>query len=221
MAQEIRRGRAPKVPQETQLNKYREEKSSLLTLDNTIKPYNDEIFDKIGKELGMSSKAVHWAVSRNITQIFDEDEAEDIIANSKPAIGKIKNSVQDDEIDYLFDDNDDSVCVIVNISDKKELFYFEFVQQEGPSRSYTTLRPGWTDVLFDIIVRETQSTCVFNFKRANISVNEFKTSGVCGECKGTVKVESKNNRHTLQIEIKTTLFYSMILVENNCSVHKP
>lgn len=197
-----RRGRAPKVDMSEQLNKYRAEKALLITDDNTIKPWNDQIFATIGNELGMSAKAVHWAVTRNVSNIFEPDVAEDIIGKMGSQTAKIKHAQQEDQLEYMLNDNDDTICVIISIDDPKELFFFEFVQTEGPNRCYTTLRPGWTDALFRIIVRETQTACVYNFKRCNISNNEMKVSAICAECKGTVTIRSEQNRRKLRVEMK-------------------
>lgn len=139
---EKRRGRAPKVPLNEQLDKYRMEKLSLLTDDRTIKPYNDIVFETIGNELGMTPKAVHWSVTRNINEIFDTDEAEEINAKIKLQTTEIKHTHQENQIDYLFHKIDGTVNVIINVSDPKELYYFDFVQNEGPNRAWTSLRPG-------------------------------------------------------------------------------
>lgn len=91
-----------------------------------------------------------------------------------------------------------SVSISLNDTDR---YHFDLIVQEGPNRNYVTLRPGWPDHLFTIIVRETSSRCCFSFKRADISMKEFKTTGTCKECDGKVYVVSKNERKELLIQI--------------------
>lgn len=193
-------GRMPKVPYEDQFKEYKKEKSSLLTPSNEIKPYTDEIFTTIGKTLGMTPKAVHFAVTRNINEVFG-DEATKIVIPKANETMELKNTKDEEEIDYLFHGSDGNISVIVNIHDPKELFFFNLIEQVGPSRLRTTLRPGWTDTLFDIIVRETKTPCVYNFRRVDFTAGEFKVSGSCKECESTVLVNSSNNRRTLKIEM--------------------
>lgn len=175
------------------MEKYREKKSFLLAADQTIKPYTDNIFVELGTTLGMTNKAVHWAVSRHATDIFGDGNFVEIV--------ETKNTVsKEEDVDYMLN-KDGAIYVIINVRDPKELFYFDLVETVGPSRSYTSLRPGWTDTLFTIIARETGTSCVLNFKRANICGNEFTAVGSCKECQGTAKAESSNNRQTLRIEL--------------------
>lgn len=184
---------------DTQLNIYKRNESELLTIDKEIKPFTDDIFSKIRDELvnKMTVKAIHLSVQRHAVNIFGEKDHIDPMNNKKT--DAIKSA--DEDIDYLIND-DESLCVILNIRDPKEQYYFDLIENIGPVRSFTSLRPGWTDMLFTIITRETGLKCVLNFKRANITRNEFKAIGACNECKGTVKVTSSNNRQTLCLDIK-------------------
>lgn len=179
---------------DVQLETYKKHGPSLLVMDKTIKPHNDEIFDEIGKSLGMSAKAVHFAVSRHADEIFGHGNYECAESNTKEPI--------EDDLDYLVHDGD-AINLVFNITDPKEQHYFDLIQSEIGNRKRISLRNGWTDALFHIITRETLSDCIFNFKRANIISREFSTSSECEECGGTVKVLSSNDRRGLNIEFKT------------------
>lgn len=72
---------------------------------------------------------------------------------------------------------------------------------KGPYKAYNTLRPGWSDNLFRIIVRETNSQCIYSFKRCNIAADEFRTSGKCKECEGTIFIQSSCQRTRLSVQI--------------------
>lgn len=178
-----------------QLKTYREYKSSLLTKNKEIKPHTDEIFTTIGNKLGMSVKAVHWAVTRNAIAIFGEDN---FIHNEKSK--EIMSNVEEN-VDYLLNDGE-NVHLTVNIENQLEQYYFDLVETIGPKRSFMSLRPGWTDNLFNIIKRETGTNCIINFVRANVYSSEFVATGKCKECEGAVIVRSSNNRKTLSIEIQ-------------------
>lgn len=71
---------------------------------------------------------------------------------------------------------------------------------KGPKQNYLTLRPGWTDILFKLIVENTGNDCIFNFKKANIEQNEFFVRTRCSECQSELDVQSINNRTSLLIK---------------------
>lgn len=168
-----------------------------MTVDKEIKPFTDQIFDKIRDELDnkMTTKAIHWAVQRHAADIFGENNYIDHMTKKTDSIKST-----DEDIDYLMDDGE-SLCLILHVRDPEEQYWFDLIENVGPTRSYTALRPGWSDMLFKVLAREASLKCVLNFKRANIIGNEFKAIGACNECKGTVKVTSSNNRQTLCLEM--------------------
>lgn len=192
------RGRKPLIDIDIQLKTYKQYATDLLTAEKEIKPFTDGIFVKIRDQFEnkMTIKAIHWAVQRHAKEIFGANNYIDQM-NKKP--DTIKSA--DDDIDYLFDDGE-NLCLILNICDPKEQFWFDLVENVGPVRSFTSLRPGWTDMLSELINRGARLNCVLNFKRANITGNEFKAIGACKECKGIVNVTSTNNRQILHLEIK-------------------
>lgn len=196
MTHYIFRGRKPLVDLEKQLEAYRTNKLSLLTESKEIKPHTDEIFATIGNQLGMTVKAVHWSVTRNANEIFGE---ENFIHYEKT-----KPSNADENIDFLSSDGE-NMHLTVHIGNRKDQYYFDLIETVGPRRSYLTLRPGWTDALFDIITRETGTNCIINFVRANVRDSEFVATGKCKECEGAVIVTSSNNRQTLSIELQKGL----------------
>lgn len=90
-----------------QITTYIENKKSLLNEDAMIRPYNDKIFEDLGKKLSMTAKAVHWAVTRNADAIFGIEQYK--IAETKPII---KDTGED--VDYLFDGG-----LIINIQNQQ------------------------------------------------------------------------------------------------------
>lgn len=84
--------------------------------------------------------------------------------------------------------------------DEKNAEKFKILTVAGNKRSYTTLRPGWTDALHDLIVEETNTQCVFQFKRISVVGEEFVTHAQCSECLGSITATSFGERKNVSVE---------------------
>lgn len=67
-----------------------------------------------------------------------------------------------------------------------ETFQIVNTFSEKSERSYKALRPGWTDVLYDVIVEQTRTRCIYQFERAIVVGDEFVADAICVECEGTL-----------------------------------
>lgn len=63
------------------------------------------------------------------------------------------------------------------------------------------MQAGWTDVLHDIISKETNIPCIYQFKRSNIVQEEFVAVAECAECYGSIAVTSSDSMKSLVVEI--------------------
>lgn len=187
------RGRKFKVDLELQLKEYRDKSKDLLDVDNKILPASADVYQVLSEKLGMTPKAIQLAVCKNQNRIFEENVV-------------VKNSIK--EIDTFgetfcefasMDAEGTTVSVVVDEKHKSKL---EVVTVEGKFRSYKNLKPGWTDILQNIITEQTDLQCVLSFKRANIVGNEFTTNAKCTECGTSIIATSSANRSRLSIEIK-------------------
>lgn len=176
-----------------QLELYREKRDTLLDENGVIKSSEDEVFTTIGQIIDMTPRAVQLAVIRHADEIFDGKYVQK---------SKAPRNVVDEEDDIYEDCNFfDGTYLVFHVRDPKLQFYFDLIDHEGPSKSYTALRSGWTDALFKLIKQETGTPCVINFDRHYLTGVEFRATGVCAECKGTAKVKSTNNRTTMHVQI--------------------
>lgn len=165
----IGRGRKFKVPINVQLEEYRSRSKELLDANNKILPATAAVFHEISQKFGgqMSSKAIQLAVTKNAIQIFGENFVKTT---------DVKTKAYDDS--YEFSSYDKNGLTASLTIDEKNAEKFKILTVAGNKRSYTTLRPGWTDALHDLIVEETNTQCVFQFKRISVVGKEFVTHAV-------------------------------------------
>lgn len=144
----------------------------------------------------MSKKAIQIAITKTSNEVFGVDYHQ-----KKEYRDETTCSKSDSEDDYeLYSKDDCSTTLSIHLFEA-DLFSFDFCTIEGPHRNYLSLRPGWPDKLFSIIVRETKSECCYSFKRVDIIGSEFKTRARCTECNGTLFVMSQQNRSKLMLQI--------------------
>lgn len=67
------------------------------------------------------------------------------------------------------------------------------VRKHYENRHYLRLTDGWTDILFGLFKRLEIASCPYNFHRADIKGNEFKTVAICSECFSEIAVKSKHS----------------------------
>lgn len=191
-----KRGRKGKVEWEDQLIVYREYQKQLIDGNGKILPASSEIYKTLSSKLDMTAKAIHIAITKNSKDLFSVDchqkneYRNDLICTNS-----------DSESDYeLYSRDHCSTTLSIHLFEA-DLFSFDFCTIEGPHRNYLSLRPGWSDKLFAIIVRETKSECCYSFKRVDIIGTEFKTKARCTECNGSLFVMSQQNRSKLMLQI--------------------
>lgn len=172
-----------------QLKIYCEYTKELVDETGKIRPASSNIFKTLSEKLGMTQKAIHLVVTNKSMDIFGFEY--------KKAGYRDENSDPEDE---LFSKDNFGVTVSIQLFEA-DRFSFDFVTVEGPKRNYNTLRPGWSNKLFSIIVRETKSECCYAFKKVDIIGSEFSTKVNCAECLGTVFVNSQQNRSKLMLQI--------------------
>lgn len=194
------RGRKAKIPISDQINIYRQHAKELLDTNNKILPATSQIFktlsDKFALELkhSMTQKAIHIAVSKRSKEIFGLD-----FGQTENECEKLAESECDQDFNVLSTDSS-GLTITINLNETDQ-FNFDFISVQGPFRNYKTLRPGWSDKLFSIFVRETKSECCYSFKRVDIIDTEFKTKAICVECDGTIFVMSQQNRTKLTVQV--------------------
>lgn len=132
---------------------------------------------------GMTQKAIHLTIVKNIFEIFGKN-----IHTSRIST---KRTTHDSDV--ALDDSCTGIDICVNLTEKVQQS-FKILTVKGPKQNYLTLRPGWTDILFKLIVENTDIDCIFNFKKANIEQNEFSVQTRCIECQCELAVQSINNR---------------------------
>lgn len=190
----IKRGRKAKVDEEVQKSIYREFSTELIK-NGELQPASSNIYEVLSKKLQMSAKAIRLSVIKFSKEIFDVEYKKTEYRDEK-----VENN-SDSEFDAeLFSKDDDGVTLSIHLFEA-DRFSFDFITVQGLKRNYLTLRPGWTDKLFAIIVRETKSECCYSFKKVYVIGNEFKTKAHCTECGGTLFVMSQQNRSKLAVQI--------------------
>lgn len=185
-----KRGRKAKVELGEQLNVYREFVTDLLDENGKIRPASANIYKKLSIQLQMTPKAIQCAVTKNSKQIFGSEfkEAE-----------RHYGSASDDDYDFRSLDNS-GLTVLINLREI-DRYSFDLITVEGPRRNYVTVRPGWPDKLFEILVKETHTECCYSFRRGDVIGSEFKANATCVECEGTIFVISQQNRSKLMVQI--------------------
>lgn len=181
-----KRGRKGKISLEEQILVYRRFADALLNGEGKILPATAEIYKTIKPllEFAMTEKAIQLSVAKNADQIFDSN----YIKNQTSP-----NQAANDEMDVFWQDFDGaSISTTLTEADR---FSFDLITVKGPIRDHMQVRPGWSDKLFSIIVRETNTDCCYSID------SEFRTKGVCVECDGTVEVVSFQRRSRLSMQI--------------------
>lgn len=184
-------GRVPTTARKQQLEAYKENKDDLLQTDGSLKPRTAPIFEKLGKDLNMTSNAVHTSISRMMDDIFGVGS---YLKTTKTQEKK------DEEIDWLYKEAE-GFTVVLTIPDQYRR-YFDVIEEHTGKRTIKKLREGWTDTLFEIIVKQTETTCIFNFSKVSITKSvgdafEFDVTATCKECLGVMKISSTRNRTSL------------------------
>lgn len=184
----LRPGRKPAVPWFDQLKLYQEYSAQLLNTDGTIKPASQKVYSDLSSKLGMTSKAIHMAVTKNSKDVFGETE---ITQKRRPTYLE-----SDDE----FQSGGLMESIVIEPEDQPS---FEIITKASKSRMVKNLKPGWSDKLAEMISKhiETCNVCVFAFTNANLCDEEFITSAVCTECKTTLKISSRNERKLVVVSV--------------------
>lgn len=193
-----KRGRKGQIDIEYQMSIYRDHMNDLLDENERIRPATALVYETLSTkfESKMTSKAIQLCVTKNAEKIFGR----------KLQREKVQDNNDDSGSDFEKDLNIISkdffgATITVNLLDA-DRYSFDIVFVEGPSRTYKTLRPGWTDKLFSIVVRETDSKCCYSFNRIEMIGDEFKSKATCVECEGDLYVISSLQRTKLSIQIK-------------------
>lgn len=187
------RGRKFKVDLEIQLKEYCDKSKDLLDANNNILPASANVYQVLSEKLGMTPKAIQLAVCKNQNRIFGEN----VVA---------KNPIK--EIDAFgetfceFTSIDAEGTTVSVVVDEKHKSKFEVITVEGKFRHHKSFKPGWSDILQNIITEQTNLQCVLSFKRVNIVGNEFTTIAKCTECGASIIASSLANRSRLSIDIK-------------------
>lgn len=91
------RGRSRRIALETQLQIYKEKKSELLDKNNTLKSASQSIYEDLSllpQLKGMTRKAIHLTIVKNIFEIFGEN-----IATSQVSTKSTTHTNSDDNLD--------------------------------------------------------------------------------------------------------------------------
>lgn len=192
-----KRGRKGQIAVEEQFIVYRNNQNEILDEHGTIRPASAEIYRSMSNNFGgkMTAKAIHVAICKNSEEIFGSK----CIKTSKRVYLDIESSDIEDDIEVI--SRDYSGATISCDLTENERLSLNLVLIKGPTRNYWTLRPGWADTIFSIVVRKTNTKCCFNFRAREIIGVEFKANAVCDECKGTLSVQSADERAKLNIQI--------------------
>jgi len=93
----------------------------------------------------------------------------------------------------------------------------------------TTLRPGWTDIIYNEIWRQIKIPCCYAFKSARINRNSgeifLKIKGKCSECGALFNAYSMHEPNDKDTDIKFTFLLSIqqisfIKKSDNCERRK-
>jgi len=93
----------------------------------------------------------------------------------------------------------------------------------------TTLRPGWTDIIYNEIWRQIKIPCCYAFKSARINLNSgeifLKIKGKCSECGALFNAYSMHEPNDKDTDIKFTFLLSIqqisfIKKSDNCERRK-
>lgn len=188
-------GRVAKVPVEEQLEAYRSKSENLLDSSNKILPASANIYDELADkfEHKMTARAIQLSVTKHAKEIFG-----DVVQSAEPN----ESAAINDECDEFADYDEDGMTVTLTVHEKyAETFKIVSVEPRNAVRSHKILRPGWADALHRIIVDQTDTDCVFQFKRANVVGEEFTANAVCGECGDSLTAKSFGNRKRITIDI--------------------
>lgn len=180
-------GRKFKIPFDVQLKAYKEKISDLLDEKKKIRPASHTVYEELRKKFNyaLTVKAIQLSVVNHADLIFG------------------KNNYTKKYVEYVEseDQNSNEDVKIINIKINEELLpHFHIVEVKGPNRNYKMLKPGWSDVLFDIVRNALESDCIFSFKRCNVIADEFIANGTCTECGAELNVVSEKNREELKID---------------------
>lgn len=185
-------GRTPSTAKDEQLKKYKEKKDELLETDGTLKPRTAKVFEDLGSQLNMTGNAVHTSISRMMDEIFG--------TGNYSRSTMTKETKSQEATDFLYREAE-GFTVVLTIPDRYRT-NFDVIEEHTKKRTYKKLREGWSDVLFDIIVKQTATECILNFSKVSLSkgsgdVYEFDVTATCKECLGVMKISSSRNRTSI------------------------
>lgn len=188
-------GRVGKVDLDVQLKEYRSKAKDLLDSSNNILPASANVYNELSQisEYKMSVKAIQLAVKKNAYEIFGD---------AVQSANKSENQEVIDKCDEIASYDTDGLTVTLTVHEKyADIFKIVTVEPKNAVRTYKTLQAGWTDALHSIIVEQTGTDCIYQFKRANVVGEEFISNAVCGECGDSITATSFGNRKKIMIDI--------------------
>lgn len=189
-------GRKCKVSISTQLEHYHAKSKELLDINGKIKPATDNVYADLSNILGMTTKAIHLAVTKNSGLVFGE---EFVLKTNREQLERQNEEKEDDyEFVLCMDLKGSYITIILNANDIKSLDIIEKIGKTNRVSKF--LRPGWTDALNGIIKREIKCSCNFNFTAHTLIDKDFKTDSTCVECGAAVNVLSTNGRNKLVVQ---------------------
>lgn len=167
-----------------QLPKYLEVRDQLLNENGKIKYWrNEDVYERLSKELGMQPKNIHATITRKSHLIF-----------GRKCEAKKTCEFKEDEPDE--EDMFEEFEIELSTDEKAK---FEIL--EGKDR-HQVLKFGWTNTMSDILSRQFDGNCEFFFERHSISSGEVSTEAYC-ECGMRLLVQSHSNFSRLQLKIIT------------------
>lgn len=176
-------GRPPNISLDAQIELYKQHANELLDENGKILPATAAIYSKLKQKIDIDPKTMVLTIQRKSDLIF---------GTQKPRQYTIED-MQDS-------DSSEEICVCLSSEDKM-CFAIEEITNKTQKRF--VVKSGWSDGLYRLLLRETNTECCYQFNQAIVNGNgtEILMQGECSECKSKVEAQTYNNVPNISISM--------------------
>lgn len=159
-------------------------------------PYNDAVWQLAANRLlnVLSKDYVYLYVTQNRNKIAQRLCGENMPVNKKREI--TKKCIEGADLNWSMPDNNNPLPSLrekIHLS-REQWMKISPVEVNYQGRSYETLKPGWTTLIYKCLWDKFKLPCAFQFKNSkinNLPVDVYlKISGKCSECQTVVNLYS-------------------------------
>lgn len=152
----------------------------------------DPIWEKMAKKFNISKKAFYLRIKtfKKKNRLLKVNADHD--SDGECVMDKTRS---DDE------ENNELTIVLDPKELEKILPHERIYKDDNKTRVEKTLKPGWTDVICDVLWRKIKLSCCLSFKKVDVTSNGFKTNGICKECNFVCIVHSSEDFTSLYVQI--------------------